>query len=217
MTDNYAMSPEGKERLLLEIALATIFFYKTIFWLVVANLSVFIIKSSFKNRYKASGIAALIGVTFYFTAGNIVEKYCALSYYMVFVNQSVAEEYLKAPIKEAGYYIGPILTDKINDKNMELRRYAISGLGDIKYKPATETLRQILLDTSELDYVRADAFVVLTKFNTSTANKVLLDFKLSTTDTIDMKVIELGNYFLHAECERYAANSVFAKLRADGR
>jgi hypothetical protein len=199
MTDNYAWSPKGKERLMLDIALTTIFIYKTIFWLVVANLSVFIIKSSFRNRYKPAGIAALIGVTFYFTAGQIVDKNCAFSYYMVFVNQSVAEEYLQDPIKEAGYHIGPILTDKIKNKNMELRRYAIGGLGDIKYKPATETLRQILLDTSEQDYVRADAFVVLTKFNTETANKVLSDFNSSATDTIDRKVIELGHYFLQAE------------------
>ena len=114
------------------------------------------------------------------------------------MNQSVSEEYLQDPIKEAGYHIGPILTDKIKDKNMKLRRYAISGLDDIKYKPATETLREILFDTTEADYVRADAFVVLTRFNSATATKVLSDFKLSARDTIDSKVVELGTYFLHA-------------------
>ena len=196
-TDNYAWSPKGKERLMLDIALTLIFIYKTIFWLVVANLSVFIIKSSFKKRYKTVGIAALISVTFYFTAGQIVDKNCAFSYYMVFVNQSVAEEYLQDPIKEAGYHIGPILTEKIKDKQMELRRYAIGGLGDIKYKPATETLKKILVDTTETDYVRADAFVVLTKFNTETSNKALSNFKSSAIYTSDKKVIELGNYFLH--------------------
>lgn len=196
MTDNYAWSPKGKERLILDIALTTIFIYKTIFWFVVANLSVFIIKSSFKNRYKTAGITALISVTFYFTAGQIVDKNCAFSYYMVFVNQSVAEEYLQDPIKEAGYHIGSILTEKIKDKQMELRRYAIGGLGDIKYKPATETLQKILVDTTETEYVRADAFVVLTKFNTETSNKVLSNFKSSAIDPSDKKVIELGNYFL---------------------
>jgi len=182
---------------MLDEALTTIFIYKTIFWLVIANLGVFIIKSILKNRYKVATISALIGLTFYFAVGQVVDKSCAFSYYTVFVNQSVSEEYLQDPIKQAGYHIGTILTDKIKDKNMELRRYAINGLGDIKYKPATETLKQILFDTTETDYVRADAFVVLTKFNTAMSIKVLSDFKSSATDTVDKKVVELGNYFLH--------------------
>ncbi len=178
-----------------DIALTTIFIYKTIFWLVVANLSVFIIKSSFRNRYKAAGIAALIGVTFYYSAGQIVDKKCAFFYYMVFVNQSVAEWMLQDPIKEAGYHIGPILTKNIKDKDMELRSYAINGLGDIRYKPATETLKKIMTDETEHVEFRADAYVVLTKFNTATANQILSEFKSSATDTADKKVVELAIYF----------------------
>jgi hypothetical protein len=195
--ENYAWFPKGKESLMLDIALTTIFIYKTIFWLLLANLAVYIIKSILKTKYKPAIISTFIGVTFYFAAGQVVEKNCAFSYYMVFVNQSVSEEYLEDPIKQAGYHIGPILTDKIKDRNLKLRRYAINGLGDIKYTPATETLKQILFDRTEADYIRADAFVVLTKFNSTTANKVLADFKLSAFDMIDKKVVELGTYFLH--------------------
>ncbi len=89
------------------------------------------------------------------------------------------------------------MTQKIKDKNIELRRCTINGLGDIKYKPATETLKQILIDKTEHDEFRADAYVVLTKFNTATANKILSEFKSFATDTVDKKVVELGNYFLH--------------------
>lgn len=139
-TENYAWSPKGKERLMLDIALTTIFFYKAALWLVVANLSVFIIKSFFKSSFKAAGITSFVGVAYYYFAGQVFDKSCAFSYYMVFVNQSVSEEYLQDPIKQAGYHIGPILTDKIKDKQMKLRRYTISGIGDISYLPATETL-----------------------------------------------------------------------------
>jgi len=180
---------------MLDIALTTIFAYKTAFWLAIANLSVFVIKNIFRSGYKTAGIASFIGVAFYFFAGQVVDKSCAFSYYMVFVNQSVAEEYLQNPIKEAGYHIGPILTEKIKDRQMELRRYAIGGLGEINYKPATETLQQILFDRTEPDYIRADAYAVLAKFNSATSKKVLSNFKSSATDTIDRKVVELGNYF----------------------
>ena len=40
-TDNYAWNPKGKEILMLYIALTSIFYYKTIFWLVIANVAVF--------------------------------------------------------------------------------------------------------------------------------------------------------------------------------
>jgi hypothetical protein len=197
LTENYAWSPKGKERLMLDIALTTIFLYKAAFWLIIANLLVFILKSIFKNRYKVAGIASFAGVAFYFFAGQVVDKNCAFSYYMVFVNQSVSEEYLQDPIREAGYHIGPIITDNIKDRQMELRRYAISGLGDINYKPATETLQQILLDRTEPDFIRADAYVVLTRFNSPTSKRVLSYFILSAKDTADTKVMKLGNNFLN--------------------
>ena len=114
---------------------------------------------------------------------------------MIFVNQSVSEEYLQDPIKQAGYHIGPILTDKIKDKNLRYRRYAIGGLGEINYKPATETLRTILFDKTEHEEFRADAYETLTKFRTDIAKKILDEFRASA-DTSDQKIVDLGNYFL---------------------
>lgn len=198
LPDNYAWSPKGKELLMLDIHLTAILVYKTVFGLVLANLAVYIVVSTFKNRSKPAIIAAIIGIAFYLAAGQAVNKYCAFHYYVVFMNQSVSEEFLLRPIKEAGYHIGPILTREIKDKNMKLRRYAIAGLADIRYKPATETLHKILLDKTEPEYARAEAYVVLTKFNTESASEILSHFKSSAKDTADKKVIELGNYFLHS-------------------
>lgn len=198
LTENFAWSPKGKERLMLDIALTNIFIYKAIFWLVLANLVVFAIITTFKKNFKSTLVAAAIGVTYYFVAGQVVDKNCAFSYYMVFVNQSVAEGYLQDPIEEAGYYIGPILTENIKDKHMKLRRYAINGLGDIKYKPATKTLQHILLDRTETDYVRADAYVALIKFNTATSKKIITEFNSVAVDAVDKYVVELGEYFLQS-------------------
>jgi len=196
-TDNYAWNPKGKDILMLEIALSSIFFYKSLFWLVVAILSVFIIKQLFHKNFKTPIIAGTITTVFYFIIGNFVDKKCAFHYYIVFHNQSVTEEYMLDPIIKAGYQIGPILTENIANKEMKYRRYAIGGLEKLKYKPATPTLAKILLDKSEIDVLRADAYVALTIFDTDEANKTLTIFKNQSSDSIHKKVIELGESFLN--------------------
>lgn len=195
-TDNYAWNPKGKEVLMLEIALTSIFYYKTLFWLVVANVTVFAIRQLTRKNFKTTAITTLLTTIFYFAVGLIVDKKCAFHYYSVFHNQSVTEEYIQEPILNAGYQIGPILTDNIADKEMKYRRYAIGGLEKIKYKPATPTLTKILLDKSETDVFRADAYQALTTFNTEETRKILIDFNNQATDSADKKVVELGEYFI---------------------
>lgn len=193
LTDSYAWMAEGRE--MIRDALTTIFIYKTAFWLVISNLIVFIIKSIFKEKYRIAWTAAGICIMLYFIVTPLVNKKCAYPYYVVFVNQTTVESALENPIIEAGYNIGPILTDKIKNKEMKMRRYAIDGLGKIKYKPATETLKLILFDKTEQDYVRADAYVTLKSFNTQASNNIVSDFRKLAIDTIDRKVIYLiDNY-----------------------
>jgi hypothetical protein len=191
MTDNYAWHPKGKELLLLQVALGNIFIYKTAFWLVVANGIVFIAGQLFRDRYKPASITLVSLLTFYVLAKPRVDRLCAPHYYTIFVNQSVSEEYLEHPIKEAGYHIGPILTEKIRDKEMPLRLYAIDGLGTVRYKPATETLRQILFDTTESDELRATTFLALKKFRTKDANDILTSFDNLSRNTSHERVLEL--------------------------
>jgi len=195
-TDNYAFSPKGKELLILDIALTSIFIYKTIFWLVIANLTVFTIQKFRLRNYKIAGVIFSLILLFYFLVGQYVNNKCAFHYYSVFINQSTMEEQLTRPILEAGYQIGPIITENIADKEMKYRRYAIGGLEQIKYKPATSTLTKILLDKSEIDVFRADAYQALTTFDTEETRKILMDFKNQTTDSTDKKVVELGEYFI---------------------
>ena len=198
-TDNYAFSPQGKELLMLDIALTSIFIYKTIFWVVLANLTVWTIQKLRTKNYKFAGTIFSLTLIFYFSAGHYVNKKCAFHYYSVFINQSTMEGQLTKPILEAGYQIGPILTEKITDKEMKYRRYAIGGLEKIKYKPATSTLTKILLDKSEKEFFRADAYEALTVFDTDETRKILTEFKNQATDSLDKKVVELGEYFIKNE------------------
>lgn len=189
-------TPVGKELFMLEIALISIFYYKTLFWLVIANVTVFVMRQLLRKNYKTTTITALLTTIFYFAVGQVVEKKCAFHYYFVFYNQSVSEEYIDKPIFEAGCQIGAIVTENIADKEMKYRGYAIGGLEKIKYKPSTPTLTKILLDKSEIDAFRADAYQALTAFDTEEIRKILMDFKNQATDSTDKKVVELGEYFI---------------------
>ena len=73
-TDYYAWDPEGKELIALEIALTSIFFYKTIFWLITANLLTFGLLEFRKRNFKTAGIVIVLTLTYHFTVGQIIDK-----------------------------------------------------------------------------------------------------------------------------------------------
>lgn len=194
-SENYAWNPIGKELLMLDIALTSIFFYKTFFWLVTANLTVFGLLKLKQKKFKTTGIVLVLTLTYHFTVGQVIDKKCAFHYYSVFHNQSVSEEYLIDPIKQAGHQIGPILTEHIADKEMVYRRYAIGGLQEINYTPSTKLMHKIMFDRTEIEVFRADAYETLKYFNTEESNKLIAEFTSQTNDSIDLKVIKLGEYF----------------------
>jgi hypothetical protein len=192
--DNYAWFPQGKELLMLGTALSSIFYYKMLFWLVISNVAVFFIQQLTRKNYKTTIITAIATIIFYFTVEQVVDKKCAFHYYLIFKNQSVSEEYIDRPILQAGYPIGPILTQAIVYKEMSNRRYAIGGLGKINYIPAIQTLQGILLDKTEKEFIRADAFMALANFDTDKTRKITTNFIDQATDTLDKKVVKLVNY-----------------------
>lgn len=194
-TDNYAWNPKGKELLLLDMALTSIFFYKTIFWLVTANFTVFGLLQLRKKKFKTAGILIVLILTYHLTVGKIIDKTCAFHYYAVFQNQSVAEEYIVRPIEEAGYDIGPILKEKIKDKDMKYRVYAMLGLQIIKYEPATQTMAGILLDNSESVICRANAYEFLLTVKTDESLKIIEEYRENAKDSTKKEVVRLGELF----------------------
>ena len=148
-----------------------------------------------KKNFKTVGAVVVLTLIYHFTVGQVFDKKCAFHYYTVFHNQSVAEGYIVRPIEEAGYEIGPILTDNIEDKEMKYRRYAILGLQKIEYQPATELMGNILFDKSELEVYRADAYETLKTFDNDVSAKLINEFKHQAQNSTENRIIELGEYF----------------------
>ncbi|HMR77643.1 MAG TPA: hypothetical protein PKD61_21190, partial [Polyangiaceae bacterium] len=61
----------------------------------------------------------------------------------------------------AGDSVLPLLLDRIQDRGMPRRRYAIGYLGKCGYVPALPVLEQILLDDAEKDLYRSDALMAI--------------------------------------------------------
>jgi len=195
ITDNYAWNPEGNDLELIKAALKAIFLYKSVFWLVVANLAVFMIMQLKKGETKLAGLIALVLIIFFFTLEKVVDKKCVPHYYSLFLHQSVAEPYFSAPLVEAGYEIGPLLIQEVANKEMERRRYAIIALQELDYQPATDVLGEILLDSTELIVFRADAYDALKSFDNDKAKMLLSNFKKQASTSSALEAIELGEFF----------------------
>ena len=146
-----------------------------------------------------AGIVIALTLTYHITVGQVIDKKCAPHYYSVFQNQSVAEGYIVDPIEVAGYEIGPILTEKIENKKMKYRVYAMLGLQKLNYKPAIETMAKILHDSSESVGYRANAYEFLRTVETKNSKQVIKDYQTTATDSIKKEVVRLGEYFSKSE------------------
>ncbi len=84
-----------------------------------------------------------------------------------FYSGELAEGELVDSLILGGKRIVPLLLEKIRDKNMPQRRYAISALGHLDDTSAVPVLESILKDVSEMDYFRCDALEAITILNPS--------------------------------------------------
>lgn len=67
------------------------------------------------------------------------------------------EETLMDPLILAGKKVVPLVIEKVKDKKMPRRRYAIGFLGNGAYTQALPVLETILQDSSEVEYFRSDS------------------------------------------------------------
>jgi hypothetical protein len=68
-----------------------------------------------------------------------------------------AEDQLMDPLILAGRKVVPLVIEKIKDRNMPRRRYAIGFLGNGSYEAALPVLQEILQDNTEDAHFRGDA------------------------------------------------------------
>ena len=77
-------------------------------------------------------------------------------------DSDTAEDQLRCPLIRAGSAVcSPLVGEVVRNREAPLRRYAIAALGDLACADAFAPLSGIFQDTTEKDYVRADALVAL--------------------------------------------------------
>jgi hypothetical protein len=74
-----------------------------------------------------------------------------------FYTHEGAEDTLMDPLIVAGEDVVPLVVERVKDRDMPRRRYAIGFLGNGGYRQALPVLREILADGTEKDYFRGDA------------------------------------------------------------
>ena len=75
------------------------------------------------------------------------------------------EAELMTPLIKAGPKMVPVILDAISHKDMRLRRYAISALGNLNDARAVDPLTKIVQDKSEEEYFRSDALESIYKLD----------------------------------------------------
>jgi hypothetical protein len=193
LTDRYAWEPRGNDTQILNISLSTIFLFKVIFWLIVLNGALFAFISYVRGRKTISLLSGAVVVVICFFGGRLVNRELTSSYFSIFRNQSVPEEYIERPLVESGYEMGPRLVEYIQDESVKNRRYAISALGKIGYEPATPVLSTILFDLDEPDYIRAEAWQALRSFGTDETEKIIAEFD-TKGDTAVLNLVRLDKH-----------------------
>ncbi len=83
-----------------------------------------------------------------------------------------AEDQLMDPLILAGNRVVSLVINEIPNREMRLRRYAISFLGNGRYPEALPSLETILRDESEIHYFRADALQAIYQISDARAKEL---------------------------------------------
>jgi hypothetical protein len=74
-----------------------------------------------------------------------------------FLTQETMESFLALPLCAGGEKIVPLVTEKVRDRNMKRRRYAIGFLGVTESRLPIPVLEKIVKDETEEEVFRGDA------------------------------------------------------------
>lgn len=87
------------------------------------------------------------------------------------------EDTLMDPLILAGDKVVPVVIEKVKEKKMVRRRYAIGFLGNGSYTQALPVLKTILQDSSELDYFRSDALHAIYQIDASSGLQLAQSYR----------------------------------------
>lgn len=157
MPENYMWQPSYNNYAKLEKSCYLIITTKTILWALFYIFIYYTLTKFNIGRWKWILIFIIVYIIGFFFIRTFDRFINANNFYNIFINQSVSEDYILVPIIDGGYFVGKYLNNNILDTNMMNRRYAIEGLGLIKYKPAIENLESIIENNDTEDYIKESA------------------------------------------------------------
>ena len=114
----------------------------------------------------------------------------------VFLKRECAEDQLINPLIISGKRVIPYLTQKIKDKKMHQRRYAINTLGHLGDNKIIPFLMSILNDTEEIYYFRYDALEAIAMIDITKAQeaaRILVEKEIKMVTEFSKKLLESKN------------------------
>jgi hypothetical protein len=188
---NYIWAKTDPNRKLL-ISIATLDLMRIKYFIYANSINFFLLGIYFAYDYKKRlGLfIAVLGVVIFFGGNKLFEAEAVENYYIIFQNQNVPSDFMLEPVKSAGKGIGPYLIKDVNNKRSPLRKYAIAGLGEIKYTSSVEVINTILHDLKEDPQIRGEAYMALLKMNTEKSLSYTRIFMASSHPAVDQEVIE---------------------------
>lgn len=184
----YKTDPQRK----LLIASACLELLRIKYFIYANSINFFFLGIYFAYYYRKTlgTIIAALGLVILFAGNALFSEGIVRSYYIIFRNQNVPQDFVLEPVKSAGKEIGPFLVQDIKNKISPVRKAAVSGVGEIRYEPATDLLNEVLHDLAENPEVRGEAYFSLEKMNTEKSASYLRIFKESIHPIADQATIE---------------------------
>jgi hypothetical protein len=124
-----------------------------------------------------------------------------------FLTTSHKESYIVLPLCSAGEKVVPLVIEKIKNKDLERRRYALTFLGTSDYYQALPVLEKTVEDESEVEIFRGDALESIYLIDESKGLRLAKNYK-QTNDflgTISKEILKKKNY---AEFKKKTQNDI---------
>lgn len=123
-----------------------------------------------------------------------------------FLTIEEAESFMVLPLCKAGEKVIPLLLEKIKDKNMERRRYAIGFLGVYDNRKSIPLLQTILKDEAEKEYFRGDALESLHLLDENLGKDfaIVNERREDFLGKISREILEITNYATYRRERRYS-------------
>ncbi len=119
--------------------------------------------------WKSGALLSAFGLLFGLACYWIIKPALVENYYTLFLHQSVPDELVSQPARQAGRDIGVYLKKDLAGANEIRQKKAIRALSAIQYEAVTDTLNSILCDWNVPDDIRFECFVALKQMGNAKA------------------------------------------------